>query len=101
MSPAALSAGESTGYMPYVTSPGVNATVANGTTTYCGKWHVASSGDTYASICMQESITSSLFLEVNPSLVGDDCSSRLVEGTSYCVGPIYEWEALGNKTTSG
>lgn len=86
--------GSSTGYMPYVISPGANATLANGTTTYCGKWHTAQSGDTCASICVQESITSSLFLQVNPSLSGDDCSSKLLNGTSYCVGPIYEWKSL-------
>ncbi|OOQ88034.1 LysM domain protein [Penicillium brasilianum] len=91
----------STGYMPYVISPGVNATVASGTTKNCGKWHIADSGDTCASICVQESITSSLFTKVNPSLVGDDCSSLLVNGTYYCVGPIYEWESLANTTTSG
>ncbi|CAG8005098.1 unnamed protein product [Penicillium nalgiovense] len=99
-STAISSSGTSTGYMPYVTSPGTNATVANGTTTYCGKWHTAESDDTCASICVQESITSSLFLKVNPSLVGDDCSSLLVNATSYCVGPIYEWASLSNTTDS-
>ncbi|KAB8225907.1 pectin lyase-like protein [Aspergillus novoparasiticus] len=87
---------QSTGYMPYVISPGNNATVANGTTLYCGKWHVAAIGESCASICVEEQIPSDLFLEVNPSLTSaESCSSLLANGTSYCVGPLYEWDGIG------
>lgn len=88
-----LSPGESTGYVETVAALPVNATVANGTTQRCGKWHVAIEGDSCASICVQESITSDLFLQVNPSLPSvTNCTGALVIGDAYCVGPNPGWE---------
>ncbi|GFF63309.1 pectin lyase-like protein [Aspergillus lentulus] len=78
----------STGYLQSIVPPPSNVTVANGTTLRCGRWHVAVDGDSCPSICIQESITADLFLEVNPSLSsGLDCTGSLVRGSAYCVGP--------------
>jgi hypothetical protein len=82
-----------TGYSSEGSSPPENVTIAAGTTIYCGKWHVAMDGETCASICIRERITSSLFLEVNPSLKSSDCSSSLNQGLGYCVGPMAFWNS--------
>lgn len=84
---------ESTGYLQSIVPPPSNVTVANGTTLRCGKWHVAADGDSCPSICIQESITVDLFLEVNPSLSsGLNCTESLVGGSAYCVGPNPGWQ---------
>ncbi|RHZ63004.1 hypothetical protein CDV55_105196 [Aspergillus turcosus] len=87
-----VSPGASTGYSDSIVDPPSNATVADGTTLKCGKWHVAADGESCAQICLQESITSTLFLQVNPSLSsGSDCSAALVTGYAYCVAPNPRW----------
>jgi hypothetical protein len=50
-----LSPGESSGYSESIVNPPSNATVADGTTLKCGKWHVAVHGESCAQICLQES----------------------------------------------
>ncbi|RAO66282.1 uncharacterized protein BHQ10_002294 [Talaromyces amestolkiae] len=82
----------STGYSQYVTAPPINATVALGTTTYCGIWYTVNEGDTCAQICVMESIPSSLFLAINPSLSGTKCDTSLVVNTTYCVAPMFSWD---------
>jgi hypothetical protein len=86
-----LRPGDSTGYSNNISQPPSNATVAEGTTLRCGKWHVAEKGETCAQICLGESITSALFLQVNPSLSSSNCSAALVIGTAYCVAPSPQW----------
>jgi hypothetical protein len=81
----------SSGYASFITLPPENATVANGTTTNCGRWHVPMDGDTCTSICVQAKIDYSLFLAVNPSLSVNNCTAELLTGTAYCCGPIQGW----------
>lgn len=71
-----------------------NAPIAPNTTPHCGKWHVAAVDDACVNICVMNRITSSLFLEVNPSLGTDalQCSGKLKPGSAYCVGPTYDWK---------
>ncbi|KAI3194501.1 CAZyme family GH55 [Penicillium roqueforti] len=90
---------ESTGYSNSRVAPPANATAAEGTTLKCGKWRVAVKGETCAQICLQESITPSLFVGVNPSLASSNCSDGLIVGNAYCVGPNPGW-SFSNSTTS-
>ncbi|KAF7173027.1 hypothetical protein CNMCM5623_005136 [Aspergillus felis] len=82
---------QSTGYGDYLVDPPENTTVAAGTTRRCGRWHVAAENESCAGICMQDGITSSLFLAVNPSLNLTACDERLVPGVAYCTGPMGGW----------
>lgn len=87
-----IAPGDDKGYAPHLALPPANATVATGTTPHCGKWHEAATGETCAAICVKEVIYIALFLEVNPSLNLNDCTSSLVVGKTYCVGPVVGWE---------
>ena len=82
---------ESSGYGSFVVSPPDNSTVAYGTTEHCGKWHTVTDGETCTQICVQDKITSNLFVAVNPSLDSTDCTGLLVPGTTYCTGPMRGW----------
>jgi hypothetical protein len=87
------SPGYSDGYVIPQVPPPKTATVAEGTTTRCGKWHVvAELQETCTTICMQNKIPWTLFLDVNPSLGKDNCDKKLVAGSAYCVGPTYSWD---------
>lgn len=81
------------GYVYKPTDPPANSTIADGTTLNCGKWYEASGNETCAGICIQSSITSSLFLDVNPSLDRVDCTDSVHAGWTYCVGPTYAWNS--------
>lgn len=87
-----LSPDESSEYSTSIVDPPSNATVATGTTMKCGKWHVAVEGESCAQICIRESLTSALFLQVNPSLPRYNCSAALVAGEAYCVAPSSRWK---------
>jgi hypothetical protein len=87
-----LGPGEHGGYVQGIVAPPSNATVADGTTLRCGKWHVAAEGESCPAICLQEHITSRLFLQANPSLDSADCTGSLNPGYAYCVGPNPAWE---------
>lgn len=88
---------ESTGYSDSHVAPPSNTTVAQNTTLKCGKWHVAAKGESYAQICVRNSLTSAIFVEANPSLTKLDCSNGLVVGDAYCVSPN---QALSNSATT-
>ncbi|KAL2813235.1 hypothetical protein BJX63DRAFT_394482 [Aspergillus granulosus] len=77
----------SPGYSRTAVDPPSNATVADGTTLECARWRVPKEGESCAMICLQEGLTSTLFLRVNPSLEGNDCSASLRKGVAYCVSP--------------
>lgn len=82
----------SDGYTRVKIPPPVGATVANGTTMICGKWHLVRQDDSCVKICLTEGIDTMLFHQVNPSLAaGEECSSSLEIGTALCTGPNYEW----------
>lgn len=80
-----------TGYGNYPVEPPENATVADGTTLRCGRWATATDGDTCSEICVRNTITSALFLEVNPSLNPKNCTGSLVSGLTYCTAPMRGW----------
>lgn len=86
--------GSGTGYVGGQVAPSADAAgVAPGTTLRCGKWHIAAAGETCAAICTLGPLTSGLFLEVNPSLEpGTACSSSLMPGNAYCIGPNWGWD---------
>ncbi|PKX91129.1 LysM peptidoglycan-binding domain-containing protein [Aspergillus novofumigatus IBT 16806] len=74
---------------------------ASGTTTECGKYHKVVAGDTCEQISLQYSITTALFMAINPS-IGQDCSS-LPPGVYYCVFPMQDWNSTApnaNTTTT-
>ncbi|KAJ5895859.1 uncharacterized protein N7473_005258 [Penicillium subrubescens] len=72
-----IAPGESTGYTGTAIPPPSNATVANGTTLYCGRWYeVSSADDTCVSICTSHGITIGLFRalpELAPQVVPGCC----------------------------
>lgn len=80
-----------TGYTFVAVPPPNNGTVAPGTTLRCGKWHARVDAEQCVEICVKEGIPFGLFKDVNPSLVGSDCTANLRKGTTYCVGPTYDW----------
>ncbi|EEP79928.1 hypothetical protein UREG_04770 [Uncinocarpus reesii 1704] len=80
------------GYTRRTVAPPVNATVAAGTTMECGKWYTIVEGDTCAAVCTAQLIPAHLFWEVNPSLSTTACDPSLMVGTTYCVGPVYNWD---------
>lgn len=82
---------DQSGWGAYMVEPPENATVADGTTRNCGKWHTAADGETCPAICMQEGLTSTLFLAVNPSLNTAACTGSLVPGLTYCTAPLQGW----------
>ncbi|KAK2742694.1 hypothetical protein FQN57_005149 [Myotisia sp. PD_48] len=79
-------------YSGYVIPPPANAIIARNTTIHCGRWHLATEGETCAKISIQEAITSDLFLAINPSLSKTRCNSDLKPGLTYCVLPHIFWK---------
>ncbi|KAJ5689374.1 Pectin lyase fold/virulence factor [Penicillium macrosclerotiorum] len=70
-----------------------DASVAEGTTRECGKWHVVREGDTCASITALGGIEYSVFSAANPSALSKkDCTANLLVGFAYCIGPTRNWE---------
>ncbi|OGM39526.1 hypothetical protein ABOM_012090 [Aspergillus bombycis] len=82
--------------------PPTNATVPEGTTLRCARWHVVAdqeAKETCTKICVKESIDWELFLKANPSLTIGVCDEKLVVGNAYCVGPIAGFDS--NYSNSG
>lgn len=85
--------GKADGYTKQKVAPPLDATVAQGTTMQCGKWHVVVAEDTCVKICLINGIDTNLFHEANPSLAaGAGCDQSLKEQSAYCVGPTYDWK---------
>ncbi|KAL5042121.1 hypothetical protein BDW71DRAFT_217250 [Aspergillus fruticulosus] len=82
----------SDGHVYGIVAPPENATLAEGTTTNCGRWHQAAEDESCVTICLQDMITHDLFVQVNPSLDQSDCTASLQVGKTYCTGPTYSWE---------
>ncbi|KAI3538503.1 hypothetical protein CSPX01_09431 [Colletotrichum filicis] len=84
------------GYSEEIIDPPAGATVADGTTVYCGSWHVAAVNDTCSTIAFSSGTTITLFLEVNPSLGTEvaGCTEKLVQGNAYCGLPFVVWDEL-------
>ena len=92
--------GTNTGYSERAIPPPANSTVADGTTMKCGKRRTVTETDTCPWICVEASIPSKLFLEVNPSLSKETCDQDLVIGLTYCVSPQYGWNQDAARTTT-
>ncbi|CAG8905451.1 unnamed protein product [Penicillium egyptiacum] len=88
------------GYTEVYVAPPTNATLAEGTTRNCGRWHEAAANETCVGICAQESITHALFVVVNPSLDDSRCSESLQVGKTYCAGPLYMWNDTETSTST-
>ncbi|KAM6530483.1 hypothetical protein FALCPG4_008611 [Fusarium falciforme] len=88
--------GPTSEYTDQATAPPGNAKLAEGTTDRCGCWHVVKQGESCASVT-QSFITASVFRMVNPSLLGGDCSEKLIPGRAYCTGPVRGWAETGEK----
>jgi hypothetical protein len=80
------------GYMLEVGLRPYGIPVAHQTTLGCGKYYNHDASKSCANICFEQGILLDLFLLVNPSLSASDCDASLIEGKSYCVGPIFNWE---------
>ena len=65
-----------------------------GTTSQCGRYYEAQSGDYCQQISLNNSISVSLFEEINPS-INADCTN-LNPGFYYCVFPTEDWNVTGN-----
>jgi hypothetical protein len=74
--------------------PPTNATVAKGTTGKCGVWYTAVQDDTCVAITLKGPTTIDIFLSVNPSLGTNiqQCDSKLVVGTTYCLLAVWNWD---------
>lgn len=85
------------GYSDVIVAPPEGAEVAEGTTPFCGVWHVADEEDTCVGLCVDNGIDAGLFREVNPSLGSSaaECTSLLRGGKAYCVAPHRDWESYG------
>ncbi|KAL2813905.1 hypothetical protein BJX63DRAFT_209128 [Aspergillus granulosus] len=84
------------GYSYYIIDPPpTGATLAEGTTKWCGQWYTASDGDRCSIITVQNGITADLLLKVNPSLSRTDCDASLVERLAYCVALHLFWDDPG------
>ncbi len=56
-------------YTNYISPPPQNAAITDGTTPYCGIWHVVGQdGDTCPAIALRYQTTITIFMEVNPTL---------------------------------
>ncbi|PWY66471.1 pectin lyase-like protein [Aspergillus sclerotioniger CBS 115572] len=89
---ASIAPSVNSGYTNVVLYAPEGATVANGTTCYCGKWYTVQEGDSCATICIRQEVSSDLFMAVNPSLSSSDCDGSLKVGYTYCVGPDFHWD---------
>lgn len=84
-----------TGYTTMSIDPPEDATVAEGSPWFCGRWHTVEAGETCAMICVHDGIPAELFMEANPSLSPDDCDGSLKVGVTYCTGPDDYWNDAG------
>lgn len=89
-----------------VTQTGIYATatvpaptpVPFGTTTQCGRYYQAHSGDYCQAISLNHTISVALFEAINPS-INAGCSN-LAPGFYYCVFPTASWNATSNAASS-
>lgn len=76
-------------YSTTVMPPPGGHQVAPGTDpSWCGQWHVATSGDQCATLTVTYSIGLDLLTRLNPSIDGEECTGSLVTGNAYCVSPV-------------
>lgn len=73
--------------------PPKGAVVAKDTTTRCGRWYVATKDSNCVQMAVSSGMMMDLLLKVNPSLGTDAsaCSTKLIVGNAYCIGPNHDW----------
>ncbi|OOF93376.1 carbohydrate-binding module family 50 protein, partial [Aspergillus carbonarius ITEM 5010] len=86
-----------TGVYATTTVP-VPSNLAYDTTTDCGRYYVVQAGDDCSLIALNNTISITLFEEINPS-VNSECTN-LVPGLSYCVFPVANWNSTNATTTA-
>ncbi|KAH6696865.1 pectate lyase superfamily protein-domain-containing protein [Plectosphaerella plurivora] len=91
------------GYSDQIVPPPDGAVVAEGTTRFCGTWHIVAAKDECVDLCVKYEIDSGLFLDVNPSLGTSTagCTSLLRENRAYCVAPYRDWEWMEHGDQEG
>ncbi|RSL90064.1 hypothetical protein CEP51_000949 [Fusarium floridanum] len=74
-------------YADKVVAPPKGASLAEKTTEKCGRWYTVQEGDNCAVVLVQHHISVPLFIAANPSVSRDNCTTDLIPGRTYCVGP--------------
>ncbi|RKL32578.1 Glucan 1,3-beta-glucosidase [Fusarium proliferatum] len=77
-------------YADKAVPPPSGATLATNTTKACGRWYTVEKGDDCARVLVQYHISLPLFIQSNPSVSEGSCTTDLVPGRTYCVGPTKE-----------
>ncbi|KAL5617780.1 hypothetical protein FOVSG1_000002 [Fusarium oxysporum f. sp. vasinfectum] len=77
-------------YADKAVSPPSGATLADKTIKDCGRWYTVQKGDNCAVVLVQYHISLPLFIQANPSVSEGTCTTDLVPGRTYCVGPTKE-----------
>ncbi|RKL15944.1 hypothetical protein BFJ63_vAg16419 [Fusarium oxysporum f. sp. narcissi] len=77
-------------YADKAISPPSGATLADKTIKDCGRWYTVQKGDNCAVFLVQYHISLPLFIQANPSVSEGTCTTDLVPGRTYCVGPTKE-----------
>lgn len=81
--------GSGDGYADAPVDPPEGATVAEGTTLYCGQFVQAEDGLSCSVMVARGVVTMDLFLAANPSLeTAASCTSDLLIGDWYCLHPV-------------
>ncbi|KAI8660440.1 hypothetical protein NCS57_01021400 [Fusarium keratoplasticum] len=74
-------------YADKAVPPPKGASLAEETTEDCGRWYTVQKGDDCALVLVQHHISLPLFTAANPSVSRDNCTTDLIPGRTYCVGP--------------
>ena len=85
--------GSGDGYSDNIAVLPTGAKLATGSTTRCGLFYTAKSGDTCEAVMLFANTPADLFIAVNPSLgTMQECSSKLAAGLTYCIHPNRDWD---------
>lgn len=69
-----------------------------GTTSQCGAYYQAQSGDTCQQVSLNQSITVTLFEEINPSI--NENFTDITPGFYYCTLPTINWNSTVSNSTN-
>lgn len=93
--------GNGDGYADGVVNPPAGATVAAGTTTFCGVYVQAEADTTCISLLATSAVPMSMFLLANKSLRNaESCSQNLKPGLWYCLHPVRGFDKVPVGTTA-
>jgi LysM repeat protein len=81
--------GSGDGYADRKVAPPKSGSVAVNTTSQCGQYYQAKSGDDCAAVVARETVPMDMFIKANPSLVSSLlCTLKLSPGSWYCIHPL-------------